>query len=87
METLEDKKLELSYPCSWSYRVISTKSSLIECAVEQILGERECSLVHSNSSSGGKYVSMNLELLVHSDDDREVIFEELKKHKDIKMVL
>ena len=85
--TLEDKKLELIYPCLWSYRVISYEKQLLECAVDDILCQRERKLTHSNNSKGGKYISMNLEVLVHNDDDRNLIYESLKAHKDIKMVL
>jgi len=49
--------------------------------------EREHTLTVSNKSKTGKYTSMNLDMLVHNEDDRTFIFEALKKHQDIKMVL
>ena len=59
----------------------------IEIAALEIMGERSYSLTPSNKSSGGKYISMNLELLVHNEDERTYFYETLKAHPHIKMVL
>lgn len=80
-------KPEISYPCSWSYTVIATQSILIEEVIMSVIGQRESSLEESKTSKGGKYCSYKLELLVHNEDERNLIFEEIKKHKHVKMVL
>lgn len=89
MEIFNDKnqKLELVYPCSWSYKLISLEKELIQKAVRDVLDEREHSLMHSKNSKGGKYISMNLEMLVHNEEDRNFIYEALKAHQHVKMVL
>ncbi|QOP46602.1 HP0495 family protein [Sulfurimonas paralvinellae] len=91
METLNDKlagkKLELEYPCNWCYKVIASEKETLEKAVKDVIEEREHKLTTSNTSKGGKYVSMNLDLLVHNEDDRQFIYDALKRHQDIKMVL
>ncbi|QSZ42939.1 DUF493 family protein [Sulfurimonas aquatica] len=89
MEILNDsqKKLELTYPCTWCYKIIATEKKALEKAIRDVLDEREHSLVHSNKSKTGKYVSMNLDMLVHNEDDRTFIFEALRKHQNIKMVI
>ena len=89
MEILNDRteKLELEYPTSWSYKLIASEKRALEGAIHDVIDEREHNLTHSNNSKTGKYVSMNLEMLVHNEDDRYFIYEALKKHQDIKMVL
>jgi len=89
MEILNDRtdKLELTYPCSWAYKLISGEKEALEKAIHDVIDEREHKLTHSKNSKGGKYVSMNLELLVHNEDDRNFIYEALKAHQHIKMVL
>ena len=82
-----DKKLVLEYPCNWCYKLIASEKRALEQAVRDVIIQREHKLTHSNSSKTGKYTSMNLDLLVHNEDDRTFIFEALKKHQDIKMVL
>lgn len=89
MEILNDRteKLELEYPCSWSYKLIGHEKEAMQKAIHDVIAEREHNLAHSNASKTGKYISMNLDLLVHNEDDRNFIYEALKKHQNIKMVL
>jgi putative lipoic acid-binding regulatory protein len=89
VEIINDRKekLELTYPCLWAYKLIGYEKETIQKAIHEVILEREHKLAHSNASRTGKYVSMNLELLVHNEDDRNFIYEALKAHQNIKMVL
>ena len=80
-------KLELDYPCSWCYKVIANESAHIEGAVKEIILEKPHTLKASNSSKTGKFVSMNLDLIVSNEEERDFIFRALKAHQQIKMVL
>ncbi|MGE0737839.1 HP0495 family protein [Sulfurimonas sp.] len=82
-----EQKLELEYPCSWSYKLIASEVEALKQAIVDVISEREHKLTHSKNSKGGKYVSMNLDMLVHNEDDRNFIYEALKAHQHIKMVL
>jgi putative lipoic acid-binding regulatory protein len=81
------EKLELEYPCSWCYKLIGYEKEAIERAIHEVILEREHNLTHSNSSKTGKYVSMNLDLVILNEDERNFIYEALKAHQNIKMVL
>ena len=83
----EEPKLELEYPCSWRYKVVAHEQGHVVTAVCEVIKEKEHTLVPSNQSRGGKYVSMNLDLLVHNEEERTFIYEALKAHQLIKMVL
>ncbi len=89
MEIINDKeeKLELTYPCNWCYKLIAGEKEALEQAIRDVINEREHKLTHSKNSKGGKYISMNLDMLVHNEDDRNFIYEALKAHQHIKMVL
>ena len=89
MEIINDseKKVVLEYPCNWCYKVIATEEKALKQAITDVIDDRDHKLEHSNKSKTGKYVSMNLDILVHNEDDRTFIFDALKKHQDIKMVL
>ncbi len=82
-----DQKVALTYPCSWTYKLIAGEKEALEKAIHDVIVQREHKLTHSKNSKGGKYVSMNLELLVHNEDDRNFIYEALKAHQNVKMVL
>jgi putative lipoic acid-binding regulatory protein len=81
------QKLELEYPCSWTYKLIGYEKEAIQKAIHDVILEREHTLTHSNKSKSGKYVSMNLDLIIHNEDERNFIYEALKAHQHIKMVL
>ena len=89
MEIINDskKKLELVYPCSWSYKLIGHEKEAIKQAIHDVILEREHNLKHSNNSKTGKYISMNLDLVIQNEDERNFIYEALKTHQNIKMVL
>lgn len=82
-----EQKLELDYPCDWRYKIVGSEREALEKAVHDVILERAHTLTHSNTSRTGKYVSMNLDLLVHNEDERQFIYEALKAHQNIKMVL
>ncbi|MBL1244755.1 MAG: DUF493 domain-containing protein [Sulfurimonas sp.] len=89
METINDSKQKvlIEYPCNWCYKVIASEKAALEQAIRDVIDERAHAMSPSNKSKTGKYISMNLDLLVHNEDDRTFIFEALKKHQNIKMVL
>ena len=89
MEILNDRtdKLELTYPCSWSYKLIAGEKEALEQAIRDVIDEREHKLTHSKNSKSGKYISMNLDLVIQNDDERNFIYEALKAHQNIVRVL
>ena len=84
---LNDKKLELEYPCNWDYKVIIHKECDIHDIAKCVFGDREHTVTESNKSKSEKYQSYNVRTLVHNDDDRKELFEQFKKDKNVKMVL
>jgi putative lipoic acid-binding regulatory protein len=89
METISDinKKVVIEYPSKWTYKLIGYEKKAIKKAIHDVILEREHNLEHSNTSKTGKYVSMNLEILVTDEDERTFIFQALRAHQNIKMVL
>ena len=81
------QELKLTYPCNWQYKAVLESHHDIKEIAKSVLDEREHSIKKSNNSKTGKYQSHTITTLVHSDDDRKAVFEELKKHKSIKFVL
>lgn len=84
---LNDKKLELNYPCSWEYKLVVLETCDIKISIEEIILQREHKIKESRRSSKGKFRSYTLEMIVHNEDDRKEIFKLLGEHSEIKMVL
>ncbi|MDK2083442.1 DUF493 domain-containing protein [Aliarcobacter butzleri] len=87
MIDLNDKKLELDYPCSWEYKLVVLETTNIKQTVKEVIFEREHKVKESKASSKGKFKSYTLEMLVHNEDDRKEIFKLLGEHSDIKMII
>jgi putative lipoic acid-binding regulatory protein len=82
-----NEKLELEYPTEWQYRVIGSEEDLLRKAIDEVLLEMEYQLKFSNKSSSGKYISLEISTTVESEEIRNSIFQNLKSHTHIKMVL
>ena len=87
MIDLSKEKLELDYPCNWTYKLVVREEINIKTTVKEVVLQREHTVIESKKSAKGKFKSYTLELLVHNEDDRKTLFEVLGEHNDIKMVL
>jgi len=81
------EKQGIDYPCQWSFRIIGKDENLMRIAVKECLTETKYQLTASNTSRSGKYVSLNLEILVLNENVRNKIYVTLKKMSCVKMVL
>ena len=85
----------VEYPCQWGYKVIGPDEDAMRSAVKLCLehclkensGDREFELGQSRTSSGGKYVSLSLNLKVQDESERNAVFEALTKRPEILMVI
>ncbi len=80
-------KPEIEYPAAWQYKIIGYSRDGIEAAVFAAVKGASFLLTHSNTSSGGKYISMNLEMVVETEEHRLSLYNELVQHPDVKVVL
>jgi len=87
MIDLSNKKLELTYPCKWCYKIVLHKDTNPNVVVKNILNDKKHNITNSKSSSKGKYKSYNINLIVNNETERLDLYNKLLKHKDIKMVI
>jgi len=85
----DDKKnkLQLDYPCPWIYKIIGSDENEMRRAVEEIICDRAYKISHSRSSEKSKYHCLNIELSVESESHRTSLYEALKSHRAVKIVL
>jgi putative lipoic acid-binding regulatory protein len=79
--------LHLKYPCQWVYKIIGFNAGKIRNAISETISGENYRINFSNFSPNGKYICLNLEMVVDSEAQRTEIFQSLKRHADIKMVL
>jgi len=78
---------EITYPCDWSYKIISSDKDYIAKTIPELLESREYEFAESNQSSTGKYTSFSVSLQVSSKEERDNIFNIFKSLPSVKMVL
>ncbi|XCN74165.1 MAG: DUF493 domain-containing protein [Candidatus Electrothrix aestuarii] len=86
-QALEGCKPEIDYPCVWQYKVIGMEQKAVQAALSEQLGDAPYSLSESRTSRKGKYISLNLELTVHNEEQRLQLYSSLTAHPSIKLVL
>lgn len=81
------RKVQLEYPCVWVYKIIGPDADEMKLAVSEIICDRAYKISHSRSSETAKYHCLNVELSVESESHRKALYEALKAHRAVKMVL
>ena len=83
----QKQKIRLTYPCNWIYKIIGTDEKEMNSAVGELIRDRRYRISVSRSSAKAKYIALNVELTVESEAHRLVLYEELKAHPAIKVIL
>ena len=83
----ESCKPKIDYPCTWQYKIIGESAVAITRLVADHVHEKGYTLTDSNVSSGGRYISMSLELIVNNDERRLELYKLIAADPTVKVVL
>ena len=83
----KNKNIELEYPCPWAYKIIGPDKVQMQNAVAEIIRDCKYKISPSHTSETAKYICLNVELAVESESQRTALYEALKAHPAVKMVL
>jgi putative lipoic acid-binding regulatory protein len=87
MNQVNDPKLEIHYPCLWQYRLIGEdRGSIIE-VIRASVDIAVCTITEGNVSSGGRYLTLNLQISVNNDAERLRLYQIFSNHPAIRIVL
>jgi len=87
MPDIDSKNPVMEYPCRWTYKIIGSDSRETKEAIEKIVEGQDYTITPSNISKTGRYHSLNLEVLVDDEGHRTGIYDKLRNHPAVKMVL
>ena len=82
-----EEKSEIEYPGLWNFKIIGREEKYMRRAIAEIVGDGDYTLTFSNQSRHGKYRSLNLDMVVLDESHRLNIFESLRHHLSIQIVL
>ena len=80
-------QLDIDYPCRWLYKVIGSDEASVREAVLEVIDIPDVMIELSNTSGSGNFVSINVEVTVQDHSQRTGLFEALRAHSAVRMVL
>lgn len=80
-------KPDIEYPCHWQYRLIGEERTTILQAIQTVVNLETCTVSDGNVSSGGRYVSISVEVMVTSEENRLDLYNRFAADPAIRMVL
>lgn len=85
------QKPKISYPCLWEYRIICEDGAVVREKLSEILrNDFDCEIFdlrEKNASEHGKFVSLNLKIMISDEKMRNEIFTKIQKISSVKFVL
>jgi putative lipoic acid-binding regulatory protein len=78
---------DIHYPCQWHYRLIGEDRAAIMEAIRASVDISTCVITEGNVSSGGRYLSINLEVTVGDEAERLRLYQGFAGHPAIRVVL
>lgn len=82
-----DGRLVLEYPCAWTYKLIGADGEGLRAAIVEMMGGREHLVTPSRMSRSGKYQSLDVEVVVRDEAERNAFYTGFKGHPAVVMVL
>lgn len=83
----QHRRPEIVYPCIWSYKVIGEEADHLRQAIILACAPHPVKISVSRSSRGGRYHSLEATIEVGDEATRLSIFERLKNHPAVKILL
>jgi hypothetical protein len=80
-------KPDIQYPCQWQFRLIGEERAAIIKAVGAVVDLAACAISEGNASSGGRYLSLNVETTVHDEGERLRLYRLFAADPAIRVVL
>ena len=77
----------LAYPLEWEYRVIGADESAVRAAIVRVMGARSHSVAAPKLSRAGRWVSLHVQLVVHTEEERDSLHRELVADPAVRLVM
>lgn len=84
---METKKAKIPYPCEWCYKIIGEDRSKMLKAVDSLIKTDSLIIRESHTSKNGKYISLEIRVIVQNETERNDFFQLLARHSDIRLVI
>lgn len=80
-------KPQIDYPCAWVYKVIGRDREALRTGIAEVMTGTVHRVSPSHASRGGHYHCFNVELTVETEQSRLELYERLRSHAAVIMVM
>jgi putative lipoic acid-binding regulatory protein len=87
MTDLSEKQVVIEYPCRWNYKAVGKDKFELKREISSAILEHDFEITSSKSSKTGKFISLNVDVLVNSDEQRREIYQTLAGLKCVLQVV
>lgn len=77
----------LVYPLEWEYRVIGSDEAQVRAAIARVMGARAHVLSTARPSPKGRWVSVHVNLTVHTEAERDQLHTDLVADPAVRLVM
>jgi len=84
---LDEHQLIIEYPAHWNYKVVGRDKFALKRVINEAIFEMDYTIKESKSSRNGKFVSLNVDVVVHSEEERKSTYELLTKLEGVLQVI
>jgi putative lipoic acid-binding regulatory protein len=78
---------EINYPTRWTYVVVGQGEEELMAHIARSVGDADHVKNTSRTSTGGRYVSIEVTVLVTDEEQRLVLFRALGNHPAVRVVI
>ena len=83
----DGQRARIDYPAHWEYRLIGADEAQLRAVVEQVVGAVEHRIAGARPSSGGKWISLAVEVFVLDEAQRDAFFQAMAAHEHVRFLL
>ncbi len=91
MLTGPDESSLITFPCLFPMKIVGNNTEFFASEIYDIVHQHDPKFTHSlashNISSHGKYCALSVKVHAENQENLNALYQDLLKHKDIKMVL
>ncbi|MDQ3037592.1 MAG: DUF493 domain-containing protein [Myxococcota bacterium] len=77
----------LTYPLEWEYRVIGADEAEVRAAIARVMGARVHVVAESVKSRAGRWVSVHVDLVVQTEQERDQLHADLVADPAVRLVM
>ncbi len=87
MTDLTGKQVIIEYPCKWNYKAVGRDKFELKREISKAILEHDFEITSSKLSRNGKFIGLNVDVTVNSDEERREVYGKISALKCVLQVV